>query len=208
MTTPAALLEVLEDARTWGFLGPGPVGAHVDHARGFATAVGDGAPELAADLGTGGGVPGLVLALHWPASRWLLVESQARRAAFLDEALVRLGLESRVTVSHARAEEVGRQPTHRGAHDLVTARGFGPPAVTAECAAPLLRAPGGRLVVSEPPDGAQRWPGSGIPELGLGEPIVAQPQARYVVLEAVEPCPDRYPRRVGVPAKRPLFGFT
>ena len=202
-----SLVDVLDEARRWGFLGPGPVEPHIEHALGFARAVGDRAPARAVDLGTGGGVPGLVLAVHWPGSTWIFVEAQARRAAFLADALARLGLDHRVEVVHERAEVVGRTPERRAWASLVTARGFAAPAVTAECAAPLLEVEGA-LVVSEPPDGGRRWPPGGIPELGLGPAEIVQGGARYAVLRAVTSCPARYPRRVGVPAKRPLFGFT
>ena len=68
-----------------------------------------------------------------------MVDARARRCAFLGEAIVALGLDARVDVVEARAEVVGRDPGHRGGYDLVVARGFGPPAAVAECAAPLLR---------------------------------------------------------------------
>ncbi|HMQ28246.1 MAG TPA: class I SAM-dependent methyltransferase, partial [Acidimicrobiales bacterium] len=152
-----ALQDVLERAHRLGFLGPGPIDPHVDHARAFARAVGD-APDQAADLGSGGGVPAFVLVDLWPESRWWLIESRERRAAFLAEAAVSLGAAARVEVLHARAEDVGRDPHRREACAVVTARSFGPPPVTAECAAALLR-PGGRLVVSEPPEArANRLP--------------------------------------------------
>lgn len=204
---------MLEEARRLGFLGPGPVDVHLDHAAGFADALAASlpasvppAPAHGADLGSGGGVPGLPLALHFPACRWTLVESAVRRAAFLREAVRQLGLEDRVDVVGRRAEEVGRSSDHRGRYDLVVARGFGPPAVVAECAAPLL-GPGGRAVVSEPPGGAPaRWPAGGLAQLGMEpESSVQAGGWAYQVLNQDQPCPDRYPRRVGVPAKRPLF---
>ena len=198
-----ALLGVLEEARGWGFLGPGPVDAHVAHAQGFAAAV-PVAPDAAVDLGTGGGVPGLVLALGWPGSRWVLVESQQRRAAFLTEAVGRLDLGDRVAVFHGRAEELGRMPEHRSQAALVTARSFGPPAVTAECAAPLLRV-GGILVVSEPPHEGPRWDHAGLARLGLGSLAFVEAGARFAVLTLTAACPETYPRRVGLPSKRPLF---
>ncbi len=165
-------------------------------------------PELAAELGSGGGVPGLPLALHFPQCRWGLVESSVRRAAFLREAVAVLDLHSRVAVVEGRAEDVGRWPAWRGRCDLVVARGFGPPAVVAECAAPLL-VPGGRAVVSDPPGGyPARWPAEGLALLGMvpDAPVVAGGWA-YQVLRQEQPCPERYPRRVGVPAKRPLFSL-
>lgn len=160
----------------------------------------------AVDLGSGAGVPGLPLALALPGCRWVLIESAARRAAFLRGSIGELGLGGRVEVVEERAELVGRRPDCRGSFDLVVARSFGPPAVVAECGAPLLH-PGGRAVISEPPGGAPgRWPAPGLAELGM-EPAgsVAAGGATYQVLRQTGPCPDRYPRRVGIPAKRPLF---
>ena len=197
---------VLGQARQLGFLGPGPVAGHVEHAGGFVQAVGEPAPGLVVDLGSGGGVPGLVLALAWPQARVCLLEAGERRALFLAGATRQLGVEDRVVVAHARAEEAGRDPAWRGRADVVVARSFGPPAVTAECGAPLLR-PGGRLEVSEPPDDEPaRWPEGGLAALGL-HPAGRLEQAfsRFQILRQETPCPERFPRRVGLPAKRPLF---
>lgn len=203
---------MLEEARSLGFLGPGPVDAHLAHAGGFAAAVereagaGGPVPHRAADLGSGGGVPGLSLALHFPGTEWVLVEVAARRAVFLRRAVVALDLAARVVVVEERAEVVGRAPAYRAQFDLVVARGFGPPAVLAECAAPLLRV-GGRVVVSEPPGGApDRWPAGGLAVLGMAPGAAVQTAgAAFQVLRQDAPCPDRWPRRVGMPAKRPLF---
>lgn len=202
----ARLVEVLEEARRRGLLGPGPVEAQVDHAVGFAEAVGQQTPPAAVDLGSGGGIPGLVLALYWPGSRWTLLDSRVRSVQFVRDAVPRLELQDRVLALLGRAEAVGRDAAQRGRHDLVVARGFGPPSVTAECSAPLLR-PGGRLVVSEPPDSdGQRWRADVLELLGLRPAVVVRvQQGTFVVLEQARPCPSTYPRRVGVPAKRPLF---
>jgi 16S rRNA (guanine527-N7)-methyltransferase len=206
--TPAdhpGLLDVLEQARALGFLGPGPVEAHIEHALAFATAV-PAPPARALDLGSGGGVPGLALALHWPASRWTLLDAGTRRAAFLHTAAAALGVSDRVEVLAARAESAGRDPELRGAFDLVVSRSFGSPAVTGECAAPFLRV-GGSLVVSEPPEpSADRWPAATVlAELGLDVRVTVAGPPRLQVLSQRELCSDRYPRRVGVPAKRPLW---
>lgn len=195
---------VLLRARELGFLGPGPVEVHIAHAEGFAAAFGPESPRLVADLGSGGGVPGLVLAGLWPVCQFVLIDANERRTAFLAEAVETLGLGGRVTVVRERAEVVGREPAHRGQYDGVVARGFGSPPVTAECAAPLLRV-GGRLVVSEPPEAAARWEPAGLAALGLALDRVVEAGARYQVLTQVAMCPERYPRRVGVPGKRPLW---
>lgn len=163
------------------------------------------APERSLDLGSGGGVPGLVLALLFPASFWVLLDSAARRTVFLEETVRRLGLGERVRVRRGRAEELGRKRDLRATFQLVVARQFGRPAITAECAAPFL-VTGGRLIVSEPPAGNGRWPPAALEQLGLGvrEQRVT-PQGSYRVLEQIRPCPDRFPRAVGVPQRRPLF---
>lgn len=199
-------MPVLEEARRRGLLGPGPVVPHLTHALGFALALGSPPSGPAVDLGSGGGLPGLALALVWPASRWVLLDAGQRRAAFLVEAVSDLGLGSRVEVVRGRAEEVGRQPERRGRHALVVARSFGPPAVTAECAAPLL-AIGGWLVVSEPPEAAaSRWPLHAVHTLGLTPTATVRVDGgTYQVCEQRVACPDRFPRRPGVPEKRPLF---
>lgn len=201
--------DVLGRARELGFLGPGPIAGHIAHSHGFAAAFGDTPPARVADLGSGGGVPGLVLALVWPDSAVSLIDANERRTAFLAEAVELLGLSERVAVVRGRAEEVARDPDHRSQYDGVVARGFGPPPVTAECAAPLL-AVGGRLVVSEPPEDLARWDTDGLGQLGLDpgagiEVSVSDGLAHYRVFRAVMACPDRYPRRTGIPGKRPLW---
>ncbi len=149
-------------------------------------------------------MPGLILALRWPSSLWALLDASIRRTEFLRQAVTTLGIEDRVEVVTTRAEEAGRDPARRGVADLVVARSFGPAAVTAECAAPLLRV-GGELVVAEPPGGApDRWPVAGLLELGLkADGRTVEPALQH--LGQVSSCPDRYPRRTGIPEKRPLF---
>jgi len=206
------LFEVLERSRGLGFLGPGSVRVHVDHATGFADGV--DAPGRFLDLGSGGGVPGLVLAQHWRRSGVVLLDSRERRCDFLAEAVRTLDLADRVVVECVRAEEAGHRGDLRGQFDLVTARAFGPPPVTAECGAPFLRV-GGTLVVSEPPQGdaelgaaeggAERWPSGGLARLGLAAGRSWVGTYRYQALELVAPCPPQYPRPVGTPGKRPLF---
>ncbi|MCB0970378.1 MAG: class I SAM-dependent methyltransferase [Acidimicrobiales bacterium] len=205
------LRDLLLESRQLGFLGPGPVEDHLGHARAFAV-LPQRAPDLALDLGAGGGLPGLVLAATtWPDARWVFLDAHQRRTQFLTEAVDALGLAYRVEVVRARAEEFGREEGRRGAFDLVVARSFGAPAVTAECAAPLLRV-GGELLVSEPPEAttSERWPRDGLAELGLGGPERQVVDASGVPVHLVrlvleEACGERYPRRVGVPSKRPLF---
>lgn len=206
------LIEVLERSRGLGFLGPGSVRVHVGHAAGFAAGI-EQAPVQFLDLGSGGGVPGLVLARRWPESRAVLLDARERRCGFLREAVRDLDLGERVVVVWARAEEAGHRDYLRGVFDVVVARGFGPPAVTAECGAPFLRV-GGMLAVSEPPEdgdvgaspnASDRWAATGLARLGLAVGRAWTDGYRYQALDQVEPCPARYARNPGVPAKRPLF---
>jgi 16S rRNA (guanine527-N7)-methyltransferase len=183
------------------------VARHVDHGRALLDAL----PALGRviDLGSGGGLPGLVLATYRPELELTLVEARQRACRFLREAVSSLGL-ARVSVVEARAEDAARGPELRETFDAVVARSFGPPAVTAECAVGFLRL-GGRLVVSEPPgdDGpapqAARWPAAGLDELGFGPPEAgAGPDVSFVLIEKRRG-DDRWPRRVGAPAKRPRW---
>ena len=196
---------MLREGQAIGLVGPGDVGKAVRHAEGFAAALGEnGFAGRALDLGSGGGLPGLALALRWPESHWVLLDSRHKATEFLARAIESLQLTARVQVLEDRAEVVGRSD-RRGSFHLVVARGFGPPAVTAECAAPLLRS-GGQLIVSEPPSPGDRWPVDGLALLGL-RPVRATEAlgAHYELLVQDEACPARFPRRTGVPARRPLF---
>jgi len=198
---------LLVEAQVLGLVGPGPVEAHVDHARGFASALGDCPPGLLVDLGSGAGLPGLVLAVEWPASRWVLVDGRARSADFLRGAVGRLGLDHRVTVVGKRAEIVAHDPAYRAKMQVVVARSVAPPAVVAECAAGFLVA-GGTLVVSEPPDAeVTRWDPAGLARLEMGPARLVAPTDRFhfSLVEQRRLCPQLYPRRTGVPTQRPLF---
>ena len=199
------LRTILEESRAAGWLGPGDVEAHIHHALAMAETAG-APPDRFLDLGSGGGVPGLVLALHWPSATGLLLDSGRRRVDFLTAACARLGLAARVETHCGRAEVAARAPGLRAGFDAVFARGFGRPAVTAECAAGFLTA-GGRLFVSEPPEtDPARWPSEGLAELGFGPAAIRRQAGISVAVMTLEAAAgDRWPRRTGVPAKRPLW---
>ncbi len=176
-------------------------GVHIANAEAFAARIDPNGAVL--DLGSGAGLPGLLLARLRPDLSVTLVDASARRCRFLAEWSERLVPDARVV--HGRAEAVARDPAHRRAYDAVTARSFGPPAVTAECAVGFLR-PSGRLLVSEPPGGDDdRWPQPGLETLGLtSRGLHTLGSTTIQVLELVRP-DDRFPRRDGRPAKRPIF---
>jgi 16S rRNA (guanine527-N7)-methyltransferase len=198
------LRPVLSRAQERGFVGPGPVDEQTKHAEALASLLEPAGAFL--DLGSGGGLPGLVLALRWPDARGVLLDAGRRRGEHLRAACQELDLTDRIEVVVARAEAAGQDPRWRGSVELVVARGFGAPATTAECGVGFLR-PGGRLVVSEPPGGDPgRWDPAGLARLGLVGPEMLRGEgasaATFVLPGDAE---ERWPRRTGVPGRRPLW---
>ncbi|MHB8293679.1 MAG: RsmG family class I SAM-dependent methyltransferase [Acidimicrobiales bacterium] len=202
----ARLASALQEARSVGVLGPMPVAEQIAHSIGFAALDSGSLIRTAADLGAGAGVPGAVLAVLWPDVSFFLIESSRRRVQWLERLTEDLGLTGRVVVLADRAERLGHVTGVRESLDRVFARSFGAPAVVAECAAPLLKV-GGIAVVAEPPVADdKRWDPASLALLGLELlPRYRSNGFNYRPLAKVTPCPARYPRRVGIPSKRPLF---
>jgi hypothetical protein len=201
--------DVLEAASAEGFVTPRAAVSGVEHSTGFLRRGVDQQPirlddgEVGIDIGSGGGLPGLVLA-GATSGNWALVERAARRCTFLRWAVGELGLSDRVEVVCGDVVDVARGPL-RGVATLVTARGFGSPAATLECGAPLL-SEGGRLVVSEPPGDESRWPLELLDELNLAdEGSWHTKSAGYRAFMSGGSCPERYPRRNNRQATKPLF---
>lgn len=165
----------------------------------------EAAPELGAtvlDLGSGAGIPGIPMAVARADLRMTLADADRRKAGFLTHATGLLGIAGRVGVVAHRAEVLGRDPAHREAHDLVVSRATAPAAVLIELALPLVR-PGGRLAALvrdaaasvDESEAASRLLGGGRPRaVGSG----------MLLVDKLEPTADAYPRRTGVPNRRPL----
>lgn len=202
--------EVFRRAQDLGFIGPGSLRRQREHADAFVAlaieACGGAGADPFLDLGSGGGLPGLVLASVIPDARGTLLDAHGRRTAFLAEAVHDLGWDDRLRIVNGRAEEMARRPEHRSRYRLVVARSFGPAAVTAECGVGFLEA-GGRLVVSEPPEAPDgRWPAAGLATLGLGEATIrSRAGATGAAMTLVSEVDERWPRRTGIPSKRPLW---
>ncbi len=163
-----------------------------------------------ADLGSGGGFPGLVLAIALPGARVALVESVVKKAAFLRDVVAELGLDDRVDVIPERAET---WPEGLGAADVVTARALASLPVLLEYAAPLLREAGvlvawkGARSGEEEADAlvaAEALRMSPPAALALPPGTVRNASERHLYISSkVGPTPSRYPRRAGMARKRP-----
>jgi 16S rRNA (guanine527-N7)-methyltransferase len=170
------------------------------------------APSAVIDLGSGGGLPAIPLALARPETRWTLVDSVGKKAALLREFIEVLGMRN-VTVLGDRAEALGQDPSHRERSAVVTARACAPLPVLAELALPLL-AVGGSLLAWKGPlgdgDDEVRRGRAAIGQLGGGPLEILETGVpalgghRFAVAAKVRPTLDRFPRRPGEPGRRPL----
>jgi 16S rRNA (guanine527-N7)-methyltransferase len=170
------LVQTLEEAQRLGMLGDRPIDEVIAHSRVYL----EGLREVhgkVADLGSGGGVPGLLIATERPDLEIWLIERRGARADFLRRMVHRLQLTDRVSVYEADATTIVR--SHGGEFSGVTARGFGPPEVTLRIARGLI-APEGRIVISDPPD-QNRWPIGLLEELGLSRSVHAEEWGRVSV---------------------------
>ena len=169
-------------------------------------------PLRGVDVGTGGGLPGLLLAIAMPESRWLLVDSVGRKCAAVRSIAQQLGLSERVEVVCARAEVLGHDPGCRHHFDLAVARAVAAAPVVAEYLVPLLNSNGTAWLYRG------RWSAADHAALAHAATLLRchlRAPERYdlpsnrgerhlLVLEPRAACPQVYPRRTGLPAKAPL----
>ena len=160
------------------------------------------------DVGSGGGLPGLPLKIMVPALEVTLIEADGRKAAFLTQACARLGLRG-VTVVGRRAEDAAHDAGLRESFDVAVARAVAPMPVLVELCLPFVRL-GGRLLAQKTRDEDVIGAGRAIELLGGGPARVEPAPSRarsagvVVVVEKVASTPAAYPRRAGVPSRRPL----
>jgi len=162
------------------------------------------------DVGSGGGFPALVLALALPQSRIVALDSVGKKCRFIREAAEVLGLRN-LEVEQARAEEAGRGK-YRGFFEAGVARAVAGLPVDAELVVPLLRMGGvfvdmkGAMSNEELTHGktALGILGAQYEEIRSVEPFPGADNRWLFVARKIAATPDRYPRRTGVPAKRPL----
>ncbi|HVD01114.1 MAG TPA: 16S rRNA (guanine(527)-N(7))-methyltransferase RsmG [Candidatus Dormibacteraeota bacterium] len=168
-------------------------------------------PLRVIDVGSGGGLPGLPLKIARPELRLTLLEANRRKAAFLVQAAARLGLDG-VEVVAERAETAGHDPRYREAFDFALARAVAAMPVLAELCLPLV-AVGGRLLAMKTAATAEAAAAEaairrlGGELLGVGAAASeARSLGEVVVVAKVAPTPTEFPRRPGLPGRRPLAG--
>jgi len=160
------------------------------------------------DVGSGAGFPGLPLKLVYPSIKLYLMEAAGKKIRFLEHCCRELDVEAKIL--HSRAEEVGRGPL-REQFDVATTRAVAALTVISEYCLPLLRQ-GGLFIALKGPDGGKEGLAAQQAVKLLGGEI--QDIHRYslptgegrsiVVVEKLRSTPEKFPRRPGIPTKRPL----
>ena len=168
--------------------------------------------ERIVDLGTGGGFPGVPLAVCFPEKEFVLMDSLAKRLAVIDELCAGAGI-TNVSTEHGRAEDLGRRPEYREVFDLCVSRAVADLAVLSEYCLPLVRVGGAFCAYKSYPvdeehsraKKAIRLMGGGTPDI----PHIVQSDAGkahcLVVIGKESPAPGKYPRRAGLPSSRPII---
>ncbi|MCX5998914.1 MAG: 16S rRNA (guanine(527)-N(7))-methyltransferase RsmG [Chloroflexi bacterium] len=162
------------------------------------------------DVGTGAGLPGIPLKIMLPEMDLVLLDSVGKKTAFLQHLVGRLGLE-RVEVLTGRAEEAAHELAFRERFEVVVSRGLGRLPTLAELTLPFCRI-GGLFVAQKkrPIQDEINRAGTAVGLLGgrirevMDIKVPPLEEHLLVVIEKVSSTPERYPRRTGVPAKRPL----
>ena len=168
--------------------------------------------RVAIDVGTGGGFPGLAVAIAMPGSRMTLLDSVGRKTAAVQAMVDDLGLSDRVSVRTDRIESGGHDSTLRGGFDLAMARAVAAAPVVAEYLVPLLKPDGNALLYrGQWGDTDQRQLNRALVPLNAQLSssqhcqLPAERGVRHLIrLQPISPCPRQFPRAVGVPSRQPL----
>jgi 16S rRNA (guanine527-N7)-methyltransferase len=165
------------------------------------------------DVGTGAGFPGVPLKIVCPGMRLTLLEATRKKVMFLEHIVQVLGLQG-VQVVHGRAEELGHDLDHREQYDWALARAVVEMPALAEYGLPLVRV-GGAMLAQKGEGAAVEVHASEAATITLGGkvrhllPVELRglAETRYLVMvDKVAATPEKYPRRPGMPKKRPLRG--
>jgi 16S rRNA (guanine527-N7)-methyltransferase len=198
--------ELAEMITGWPGLVSGPPAALIEDCLVLLDHVGDATSVV--DVGSGAGLPGLPLKLARPELEITLLEADQAKAAFLVQACARLGLEG-VEVVPMRAEDAGHDARYRERFDLAVARALAPMPSLVELCLPLVRV-GGRLLAQKTGREDISAAARAIDTLGgsLRGVLPARSGIRdagtVVIVDKLLPTPAPYPRRPGVPGRKPL----
>ena len=163
------------------------------------------------DIGSGAGFPGLPLKIAYPHIHLTLLEATAKKTQFLEYVVKKFGLKD-VQIINGRAEDVAHQQQHREKYQVVLSRAVASLPVLAEIALPFC-APGGLFIAFKKGDILDELQQSGravdimggtLKEIIPVGPELFDDERRLVVIEKIKPSPEGYPRRPGMPEKRPL----
>lgn len=207
-----SLEEAWTPARAAGVIGTASIEMLVEHTVWFARAVCssfstefDEFHGRIVDVGTGAGLPGVILAALLPHAELRLVDASERRLDHARRAVRALGVAGRVEVVHGRGDELARDVAWRGAHDVAVARLLADPAETVEQLVPLVR-PGGAVVVATAEAATARWDALPVAELPTSTVTWSQsPDARFASLRILASTPSAFPRRERKRRQAPLF---
>lgn len=189
---PVSVTSVRDPAEAWDL--------HVADALTGLDVVRGLSPRTVIDVGSGGGSPGIPIAIAAGIDVTLL-EASAAKCDFLRRTAATLGLACPVV--HDRSEDFGRAEG-RDAFDVALARALAPPAVAVELCLPLVRVGGHVLLWTADTDPATLELVAGMVGGALIEAVAVRPNRRLMLLAKAVPTPDRFPRRPGIAAKRPL----
>jgi len=174
---------------------------HVDEVFGLLEVAAPAHGSRVVDIGSGGGVPGIVIAIVRPDLRVTMLEADKRKSGFLMHVAGLLRL-SGVEVDAVRAEDAGRRAGTRETFDLATSRAAAPADVLCELALPLLRIGGSLYALVTGAAGALALCAPAAAACGGGEPQA--PSDGVLRVDKVAVTPAEYPRRSGVPGRRPI----
>ncbi|MFW5691630.1 MAG: 16S rRNA (guanine(527)-N(7))-methyltransferase RsmG [Chloroflexota bacterium] len=163
------------------------------------------------DVGTGAGFPGLVMAVAYPQLQVTMMDSTAKKLSFVDHMIANLGLANAITL-HARAEDAGQDRRHRDQYGLVVARAVARLPALLEYTLPLAPV-GGTVIAMKGTTAYEEADDSGIALRTLGGRLedvipVQLPGMDYmhhlIVVTKVAPTPTAYPRKPGIPSRKPI----
>ncbi len=162
------------------------------------------------DIGSGAGFPGLILAIYCPGAQFTLVEADLKKSSFLLQVCEELALEN-VQVIRERVELMGQNPLYRGQYDICTSRAVAAMNIMLEYGIPLVKQSGqlflwkGKNYQAEIEQAEQALKIlRGRVEESYQYSLLEERDRTIVVVKKVGPTPKQYPRRVGVPSKKPI----